>query len=140
LRQRFPALTPEVLDKVLTRLQELGYLDDAKFAEFWVENRASFAPRGKLLIKQELAKKGVTREVIQEALEKHLPTENEQGESLEEEQALAAARKKAATLKAEDWQSFYRKLGGFLQRRGYDFEVTNRITKQLWRELKQNSD
>jgi regulatory protein len=139
LRQRFPALTPETWERILSRLKELGYLDDNKFAEFWVENRANFAPRGKLLIKQELAKKGVSREVIQEAIEKHLPVENEQGESIEEEQALSAARKKAVTLRAEDWQGFYRKLGGFLQRRGYDFEITNRIIKQLWRELKNDS-
>jgi regulatory protein len=136
LRQRFPAVTPEVLEKIMSRLTELGYLDDAKFAEFWVENRANFSPRGKLLIKQELAKKGVSREYIQEALEKHLPTENEEGENLEEEQALIIARKKAATLKAEDWQGFYRKLGGLLQRRGYDFEITNRVTKQVWKEIK----
>ena len=58
------------------------------------------------------------------------------GQSVEETQALEMARKKLHNYATEDWQGFYRKMGGFLQRRGYPFDITGKITKQVWQELK----
>jgi len=49
---------------------------------------------------------------------------------------LEQARKKARSYAAEAWPDFYRKLGGFLQRRGYGFDITGKVTRQVWAELK----
>lgn len=145
LRRRYPDITSETTKKVIERLRELHYLDDASFANFWVENRTAFAPRGRNLLKQELMKKGVPRDVIEAAITAYLDTqaENEDededagdGLSVEESQALTLARKKAHTYAAEAWPGFYRKLGGFLLRKGYDYGIMGRITKQVWKELK----
>ncbi len=142
LKKRYPDATPEAIKAVVERLRELNYLNDASFASFWVENRSTFAPRGRNLLRQELMKKGVPRDIIDAVIEAHLDTEADQGEgeesglSLEESQALEIARKKAHSYAAEDWAGFYRKLGGFLLRRGYNYAITSRVAKQVWQELK----
>lgn len=40
------------------RLQKEGYIDDFKFASWWLEQRLTFRLRGPLMIKYELLKKG----------------------------------------------------------------------------------
>lgn len=145
LKRRLPDAPADIFTRVTDRLKELNYLNDADFAKYWIENRAAFAPRGRALLRQELMRKGVAREIIDQALENYLEaasddqeaTEGEEnGLSIEESQALAMARKKARSYAAEDWAGFYRKLGGFLLRRGYDYGITARVTKQVWKELK----
>jgi regulatory protein len=56
-------------DQVVARLVELGYLDDVAFAQAWVESRDRAHPRGSLALRQELARKGVAREVVDQVLE-----------------------------------------------------------------------
>lgn len=146
LRKKYPDAPPETAQRVIARLTELNYLNDESFARLWVENRASFAPRGRNLLKQELMRKGVAKDIIEATISAYLEerqeeadAESEDGEALpvEEAQALEAARKKARSYAAEDWNGFYRKLGGFLLRRGYDYPTTGRVVKQVWRELKE---
>lgn len=144
LRKRYPDATSETLTRVIDRLKELNYLNDANFAKFWVENRSAFAPRGRNLLKQELMKKRVARDIIETVIQEHLEAlqeeaDEEDGESnqtVEETQALEMARKKARSYASEAWPDFYRKLGSFLQRRGYTYDITGKITKQVWQELK----
>ncbi|MDB5080734.1 MAG: Regulatory protein RecX [Chloroflexi bacterium] len=144
LRRRYPDATAETLTRVLDRLKELNYLNDTSFAKFWVENRLAFAPRGRNLLKQELMKKRVARDIIDTVIQEHLEAlqeeadedGNDSNQTVEETQALELARKKAHSYAAEAWPGFYRKLGSFLQRRGYNYDITGKITKQVWQELK----
>src|SRR5438874_1773691 len=48
--------------------------------------------------------------------------------------ADAAARRKLPAIKAADYVEFGRKLGGFLQRRGFPPDVTWDVVRTLWRE------
>lgn len=52
----------------LGRLEEMKYLDDERTAGAFVEARVERAPAGKPLLKNELAKRGVARTVVDEAL------------------------------------------------------------------------
>lgn len=146
LRKRYPDADSETIKRVVERLRELNYLNDASFAQFWVENRAAFAPRGRNLLRQELMKKRVPRDIIDAVIEAHLDAQQEEADeeagedgvsrNVEESQALEMARKKARSYAAEEWAGFYRKLGGFLLRRGYDYGITGRVTRQVWQEIK----
>jgi len=49
-----------LLTKVVERMRELGYVDDKKFADWWIQQRSAFRPKGKRAIAYELRKKGVT--------------------------------------------------------------------------------
>jgi regulatory protein len=55
-------------DGVVDRLVGLGYLDDRAFARTWLESRDRTRPRGRLALAQELQRKGVPRDVVDEAL------------------------------------------------------------------------
>lgn len=56
----------KIIAKVIDKLQDYGYLDDSQFAKTFVELKSS--KHGKRLMASELKLKGVSEEVIEEAL------------------------------------------------------------------------
>jgi regulatory protein len=120
---------PEIIDAALERLDRLELVNDHEFASFWAENREQYSPRGARAIKNELRMKGVNREVVDELI----------SDEKDEEFALRAGRKKALSLlhnPTMDYMTFRTRLGSFLQRRGFNYEVVARTVKALWKELK----
>jgi regulatory protein len=120
---------PEIIDAALERLDRLELVNDHEFASFWAENREQYSPRGARAIKNELRMKGVNREVVDELI----------SDEKDEEFALRAGRKKALSLlhnPSMDYMTFRTRLGSFLQRRGFNYEVVARTVKALWKELK----
>lgn len=113
-------------DHALHRLAELGYVDDAAFARFWVESRDSFRPRGRRALAWELRRKGVDDAIIEDTLDRFAGNES----CL----ARAAARKRAATLATDDALKFRRSLGSFLARRGFGYEVIGQVVNEIWEE------
>ncbi|HSK52101.1 MAG TPA: regulatory protein RecX [Clostridia bacterium] len=59
---------PELVQAAIERLLELGMLDDRAFAETWIASRDRARPRGERALRQELAQKGIERELIDELL------------------------------------------------------------------------
>ena len=59
----------ELVDGAVTRLTELGMLDDAAFGRAWVESRERARPRGEIALRRELAIKGVDRSIVDELLD-----------------------------------------------------------------------
>ena len=114
----------EVIQRTLSDLRRQGLLDDAAFAKEWREQREKFRPRGPAVIRQELQRLGVDREVIRDALSDFDTAAN----------AYQAGSKYAAKLPVEDAVAFHRKLGGFLHRRGFEGEVLGQTVERLWRE------
>lgn len=124
---------PDIIEAVLERLQRLDYVNDRSFASFWVENRERFNPRGAQALRNELRMKGVEREVVEEVVD------DEQDEEL----ALRAASRKAALLLQTpgiDYSTFRNRLGGFLQRRGFSYEIVARVVRALWQEHQDAQD
>lgn len=114
----------EIIDRVLLQLKARQMVDDAAFAQFWRENRESFSPRSKRLLKLELRQKGIDPEVVDEVLEGFD----------DDESAYRAAKRKGRTLE-RDYETFRRKLGAFLGRRGFSYGVIKRTIERLWQEL-----
>lgn len=114
----------ETIDRVLLQLKARGMIDDAAFAQFWREDRESFSPRSRRLLKLELRRKGVDLELVGDVLE---------GVD-EEESAYRAAQGRVRLLAREDHDTFKRKLGPFLRRRGFSYEVIGRAIERLWDE------
>lgn len=103
-----------VLDRVITRLRELDYVNDEKFAAWWVEQRQSHKPKGNRLISQELKAKGITVEINQS-----------------DEVGLA---RQALAKKLERWRALpkleqKKKIYGFLGRRGFDGDTIHRVIR-----------
>jgi regulatory protein len=122
---------PALVERVFERLDHLDLVNDRAFASFWIESREQFNPKGARALKNELRMKGVEREVVDEMI----------NDEQDEERALRAGQKKAASLirqPAMDLATFRARLGSFLQRRGFGYEVTKRTVLQLWKELKED--
>ncbi len=61
----------ELTDRVLSRLSEKEYLDDKKFANFWLKARINSKPISKRKLSAELQQKGISREIIDEVLSEY---------------------------------------------------------------------
>lgn len=59
----------QLSDRVLGKLRDKGYLDDEKFAQFWLRARTGGKPRSKRKISAELSQKGVKREIVDKVLQ-----------------------------------------------------------------------
>jgi regulatory protein len=123
---------PEIIEAALARLDRLDFVNDRTFAGFWIESREQFSPRGARALKNELRMKGVERDVVDEMV----------NDEQDEERALRAGRKKAIALANApniDFATFRNRLGSFLQRRGFGYQVTSRTVRALWKELKEET-
>jgi len=121
---------PEAIDAALARLVQLELIDDAAFARSWVENRQAYRPRGIGALRDELRRKGIATDVAAQVLS------DDQLTGDQAERALALARgalHKYAN--AADRPTFLRRMGGYLQRRGFGFEIIRPIVDQLWAEV-----
>ncbi len=116
------------VEEVLARLKERGLVDDTEFAQFWRDNRQAFSPRSSSLTRLELRRKGVAEEIIGQVV-----STVSDGES-----AYRAALGKARRLPVSDYQSFRRRLGEYLRRRGFSYGVINNTVEQLWREMRES--
>lgn len=107
----------------IQRMLELGYLNDADFADRWIENRQEHKPRSRKLLQQELRQKGIDSDTIEEALADVAIDEVAD--------ALELARKKANSMQGLDQQTRHRRLSGFLGRRGYGYDVIRKVLEQI---------
>ena len=95
-----------IIERVLTRLRELGYADDTKFVSWWINQRQSHKPKGMRLIAQELKVKGIDARNL----------------NLDEDVLARHAVEKKLLL----WQKLpkleqKKKIYGFLGRRGFSY-------------------
>jgi regulatory protein len=113
----------DIIERVITSLKENNFLDDRKYARWFVENRLRFNPKGQRIIKMELKQKGVDSEIIEEAINS-LST-NEPGElpNSDLESAKKLVEKKLPRYKNLERQEIYNKLGAFLARRGFGWDT-----------------
>ena len=61
-----PGVSQEIATRVFDRLSEKGYVDDEKFARFWIENRKQRTGISSRKLSAELMAKGVERGIIEQ--------------------------------------------------------------------------
>jgi regulatory protein len=106
----------------LDHLARLGFVDDAAFARWWMEQRDQYAPRGRRMIEAELRQRGVPREVIEALREGEEPEGASPGASEKERAARALERHLRGRPMPPDPRAVQR-IGAFLVRRGFDIET-----------------
>lgn len=107
------------IQKILNKLSERGYVDDADFARRWVENRRLLKATSRRRLTQELRQKRVSDEIIQFVLE---ADETDDRDVLRE---LAARKRKQA--KYQDKL----KLMQYLARQGFDYDDIKSVLDEL---------
>jgi len=114
----------QAIETVIERLTGAGLLDDAAFARYWVDNRERFEPRSRRALRYELRQKGVPDPAIQAALD----------DLDEEDAAYRAASARLRRYARADEETFRKRLGDFLARRGFGYEIVRDVLDRLWQE------
>lgn len=117
----------EVIETTIQKLVEKQFLNDLKFARLWIENRNTFRPRSNRLLAYELRLKGVSDDVIAQALESFGGDQTEL--------AYQAGIKKAKQCQNETRLDFLKKVGGFLGRRGFHYGIVKPTVERLWEDI-----
>jgi regulatory protein len=118
---------PDQVGVVIDRLLNAGLLDDAQFARQFARSKALGAGLSRRRLQQELMRKGVAREVADDAI-----TEVMAEEHIDEGASLArVARKKLRALSRFDAPTRRRRLYAFLARRGYDSDDIARVLRDV---------
>jgi regulatory protein len=111
----------ELVDEVVARLVEMGYLDDAEFARAWLESRDRARPRGAAALRRELGLKGIEREVVDAALGDRSEAAEAAGDDADAAGAGRLLERKRPALKREpDPRKRRQKAYGLLARHGFD--------------------
>lgn len=128
-RSRYEVLTrlqqkgfsKEIIQSVLEQVERAGILDDAKFAQLWVEDRLARRPRSRRLLEHELRAKGVAPEYIQRAIAR----------AGFDEEAIARQliAERLPRLRSLDEATRLRRLAGFLRRRGFSEQTIYSVLK-----------
>lgn len=124
------AIPADVINDVFKRLERSGLVNDERFAQDWVENRSEFRPRSRRALAFELHQRGLDDPSIQKALE-----------GLNEEiLAYQAAVKQARRYEGLQPRDFSNKLGSYLARRGFSYEIIKQVVAKVWDEKQEQAD
>jgi regulatory protein len=121
LRKR--EIPDEAAEEVLSRFEDVGLIDDAAFADAWVESRHHGRGLARRALVRELRTKGVDSAVIDEAVGQ---LDSEQ----EEETARELVARKLRSTRGLDRDKRLRRLAGMLARKGYGEGMALRVVRQ----------
>lgn len=111
-----PQISDADIESVVTRLVEKHYLDDRKFATYYVENRFLKKGISSKKLRLELAKKGINKDIIEQALKSSSRSEAEEIRKI-------IAKKRAKYDNA--------KLIQYLIRQGFDFALSQSVLHEM---------
>jgi regulatory protein len=115
----------EIVELVIERLREYGYLDDAKFAQSFASNRIRERPLGRRRLQRDLWLKKVDKKTADEALDQVL-------EAIPEEDLIDQAIAKRLRVRGRpQTREEAKKLFDHLLRRGFEFELVSEKLRAL---------
>ena len=117
-RLRLKKMSARSIESALARLRRNGLIDDPAYARFYVESRPA---RSKRMVRYELGARGIAAETADDATDR----------IDDEQQAYAAAEKRARRLSCEDAVTFNRRMTAFLASRGFAYGAIQRTLARL---------
>jgi regulatory protein len=130
----------DLVEGAITRMTELGMLDDGAFARAWVESRDRARPRGERALADELRVRGVDRTVIVEALDERRESAAASGDASDDEAPPSAdeaaaerllARNARALARVADPRARRQRAYALLARNGFDPGVCATLSARL---------
>lgn len=113
----------QVAERLLNRFEEVGLVDDAAFAQAWVQSRHSGKGLARRALGEELRRKGIDDETARKALDEVDP------EAEIESARLLVRRRMRSTARLERAVAV-RRLAGMLARKGYPSGVAFRVVRE----------
>ncbi|MEU2156017.1 recombination regulator RecX [Streptomyces sp. NPDC019396] len=117
----------EVADEVLSRFEDVGLIDDAVFADAWVESRHHGRGLARRALARELRTKGVESALVDQAVARLDPDQ-------EETTARELVARKLRATRGLDRDRRLRRLAGMLARKGYPEGMALRVVRQALEE------
>ena len=126
----------ELVEGAITRMTELGMLDDETFARAWVESRDRARPRGERAIREELRVKGIDREIVDVVMDDRRDLAAEAAEAAGDDSDRGPDRSAAERLLAKNARSLARvadprqrrqRAYALLARHGFDPETCREV-------------
>ena len=114
----------KIVNKVFDDLTNLGLIDDKAFVDWWLDQRATFRPKGKRALIMELRQKGIDNNLIQQAIAEKVD---------EKESAAFLAEKKLKIWSRLPQEICREKLVGFLGRRGFNWDIIKLILDEKFK-------
>ena len=87
-------------------------------------------PRSAWLVKRELVNRGISRDIAEAAV----------SECDDDESAYRAASTYSRRLHGADYQTFHRRLYGYMGRRGFGASISRSVVSDLWRAREQDAE
>jgi regulatory protein len=112
----------KTIKRTVEKLKEYDLINDLEFATAWVKERLEYKPRGKRLLRLELWKKGIKKEIIDQVTGEFCRNEDKSALEL-----LERIKRKYKNL---DPQVAKRRMYGYLLRRGFSYETSKSAMKQ----------
>lgn len=106
----------DLIDSTINRLEINNYINDKIYVNQFIEQRITANPKGKKFIAYELKNKGISSTDIDSALEKI-------DYKIEYKMAISLAEKKINQLNKQEWFAVKVKLGNYLQRKGFSYDI-----------------
>lgn len=122
-----------VADQVLGRLDEVGLVDDAAFAEQWVRSRHTYQGMARRALSAELRRKGVDDQLVGQAV-------SAVDAEAEEARARELVRKRLRTVGSAPELTVLRRLVGMLARKGYSEGMAYRVVRDELRSVGRDTD
>lgn len=130
---------------VITKVKEMGYINDQEFAMWYVASRNRSKPRGRRLLALELTQKGIDRDIIEQVLSDKEqesdsvsnfadgPIGEDQASMMNTEESLAfkAGEKYLSKYKKLEPREFKQKMAQALARRGFDWQTIKPVIDLL---------
>lgn len=111
----------EVVERIIKSLKENKFLSDEDFTKWFIDQRLRFRPKSLRIIKLELKQKGIPKDIIEDVFE-NLSKEVQQVDN-DLDSAKKLVERKIEKYKNLPRQVVYQKLGAFLARRGFNWDV-----------------
>ncbi len=124
LKKKFPE---SGIDTVLSRLEEMGYINDENTAGYYVAELQRLRKEGKELILSRLIKKGLSRDVISRTMDKVFSDDAE----LLNCRTLAGKKYQIFMERENDEIKALKKLYDFLLGKGFAYELIKKVINEL---------
>lgn len=123
----------DVSDEVLSRFEEVGLINDAAFADAWVESRHHSKGLARRALARELRTKGVDTNLIDEAV-------GQLDSDQEEATARELVARKLRSTRGLERDKRLRRLAGMLARKGYPEGLAVRVVRRALEEEGEDPD
>lgn len=113
----------EHIENVIANCKDKNYLNDKQFARSFANDKINLNKYGPERIKHELKLKGVSRNIIDEAVDFDRDEQYDM--------AMEVASKRMNSYRNDDKRAIYRKMSGFLQRRGFSYDIISKVVREV---------